>query len=183
MTDLGLGVTTDALAALLKHGPRDQVEADRDVEAFSILCDIVRSYCRREFVRGTRTVVLEGTWSSVVRLPETPVHDVTSVTAGGQLLPASAYTFTRAGRLVRPEGWGGPCTDVEVEYDAGFDEIPSDLAAVVITAGARLSLNPVGMQSLRIQWGDTVTQTWLPFTFSLVERAVLDKYRARTWPR
>jgi hypothetical protein len=176
-------VSHDALAALLKHGPRDQTEADRDVEAFAILCESCAAYCRRDIVRDTCTIILEGTWSSVVRPPETPVHDVTSVTAGGQHLPASSYTFTRAGRLVRPEGWGGPCTDVEVEYDAGSGEIPADLTAVLITAGARLSLNPVGMQSLRIQWGDTVTQTWLPFTFSLVERAVLDKYRARTWPR
>ena len=71
------------------------------------------------------TVVLDGTYSALLRLPNYPVTTLTSITAEGILVPSTDYLlYADAGMVRRTTGWGWGWTygGVTVVYSHGYAE-------------------------------------------------------------
>lgn len=75
----------------------------------------------------------------------------------------TVHGATRDGETIDPQGWdcrengvikGGPRTGkVVVDVTHGFDELPGDVAAIVLAVAARSQLAPDGMPTARVQVG------------------------------
>ena len=76
---------------------------------------------------------------------------------------SALHAATRDGETIDPQGWdcrengvvkGGPRTGkVVMDVTHGFDELPGDVAAIVLAVAARSQLAPDGMPTARVQVG------------------------------
>lgn len=90
----------------------------------------VRAYCGQQFSAGTSTVRL-GVRNRVVRLPQRPVVDVTTI----EDTDGNDVTFTWFfGEMVEVDGTAGW---VDVTYEHGYDDVPGDIVAVVCQIAGR----------------------------------------------
>lgn len=108
----------------------------------------IRRYTGQHFERAETTDRLR-IRSNLVRLPQRPVHDVTSVedTAGSPVL----FTWT-VGDLLQVganvidsfawEPWRNDLTYVDVTYDHGYDIIPADVARICAEIAASALSSP-----------------------------------------
>ena len=70
----------------------------------------------------TRTVTIDGIWGPELRLPQTPVRSVLSVSRGGMALSPASYAWNATGALLSAVGtWGGPWIRTTVEFVFGWD--------------------------------------------------------------
>lgn len=112
-------------------GDPDSPLADLAISAAS---EMVREYLH-QYVSLVEddTIVLTGTGTRALVLPEVPVVAVNSVTVGDDLLTADAYRVydgllwrvSSFGRTVWTQG-----VDITVDYDHGYAEIPADIRLV-----------------------------------------------------
>lgn len=118
-------------------------------------------------------VVLQGTWSKELILPQWPVLGVSSVKINNGVVAPGTWFLTGNGRLYRgylpifngPDDWGGdlflsswlgPISAVGVTYSHGFDLIPDDLKLLVLKVAARTLNNPSGSSGEHIgNYSDT----------------------------
>lgn len=103
------------------------------------------------------TVVLTGSWSGVLALPQLPVVGVASasVNTGGSIYEVPDFQLRPDGHLLfgaalealwgpdpdDAEGgraWGGPNSGVTVTYTHGFDPIPEDVKAATLFIACRI---------------------------------------------
>jgi hypothetical protein len=89
-------------------------------------------------------VVLDGSGSGVLLLPELPVTAVTAISVDGTALETTAWRWTRSGLLYRlgaayryGEPWVAGAANVAVTYSHGFDPLPDDLKDVVARIAGR----------------------------------------------
>lgn len=128
---------------------------------------LIRSYTKQQFAADTADEIVLRPVGTVLRLPQRPVTDVTSVVAlaasGGieVTLPIGTWTFdgidqvdiSPAGfswMINLPEAWddfGGPDT-YRVTYDHGYSAIPDDVIAVCCGMVLRLLTSPSQIEGL-----------------------------------
>lgn len=120
----------------------DASQAARAEKVLELVSGEVQAYCNAaQLSRVTADIVrLRGSWSKVIKVPGAPVHDIASVDVDDEII--TDFDFTRHGLLIAPDGWGGPRATVTVEYDHGFETVPSDVQSVVISRAMRMFVNP-----------------------------------------
>lgn len=118
----------------------------QSIVALEIATATIQGWTRRrlEFVEDD-TVLLAGTRSAELVLPEAPVVNVTAVELDGVAVAASSYQRTGA-VLHRSGGWGSPGGAVEVTYSHGYQPIPDDVRVVCLQMAARGLSNPLGIR-------------------------------------
>ena len=94
------------------------------------------AYFGRDILAGPRTYKEEGTGSTRVVLPDYPVTAVASVKVNGYVIPASVnylsgYRFDRHCVYLMGYGFTRGAL-VEIDYTAGFDEVPLDVEQVCV---------------------------------------------------
>ena len=95
-------------------------------------------------------IVLDGSGTNVLLLPETPVVAVSSIEVEGEALVVDDdFTWNRHGILSRwPRAtWGLTRAGVAVTYTHGYppDEVPGELKLVCLSVAARALENPTGV--------------------------------------
>lgn len=165
----------------------------------------VRAWTRQTIDLVTNdTVVLSGTWGSVLELPERPVVSVSSVSldgqtlvsgngydlAGGSLVAGVAVLEPLAGHVYGRQGatgasgssWGSPASSVAVTYTHGWATIPTVVKSATLAIAARMIGGNTGQVRQESIAGYSVTYANPGATTSLteVEQASL-RYLRRTW--
>lgn len=140
--------------------------------------------------------VLTGTWDNLLKLPQRPVISVSAVARrrGSETVDTedvAPYSLLRD-HLYRYGGWGGPEAIVTVTYTHGFEVIPDDVRATVLSMAARAyagfqatsagqsgSVVREKIVNYEVQYGETSTSTETSSSgVRADEQSVLDKYRA-----
>lgn len=145
--------------------------------ALSLASDAVRAYCRQSIDANTETITVQGSGSTLLLLPETPVTAVTEVKVDGETVAATLYSFTRYGALYRTSGlWPGITKSVEVTYTHGHEDIPGAVKAATLSVAARVLDSPAGIRQEAI---GAYSVTYTNGTPALLESetASLDPYR------
>lgn len=155
--------TLDDLAVYLGRELDDLTENRQAEQALDLVSAAVRAWCRRDFTQTTSTRRLPGVWGPTLDLPDGPVTAVTAVVLDDTTI--TDWTWNDRSQLIRhgyltatdPDrggaagghrgSWGGPQATVTVTYTHGYDPIPDDVRAAVLTATARSITNPVGVRS------------------------------------
>lgn len=116
--------------------------------ALSAASGLVRSYCRWRISEETATLVADGTGTDLLSLPTLRLTDVTAVRIDGELLDASAWSFSRNGQVRYVDGiWPRRFRAIEVDCTHGYAVTPDEIRAVVFALGARYYVNPQGLRS------------------------------------
>lgn len=165
--------TTDQLAEWMQTDPQSLPASAEAV--LGMVSDIVRAEARSTFTRSTSTATLypvpvgafPDPWR--VDLPKRPVVSVDSVTRDGK-----PVTY----RLVRDSLYVQGCEPVSVTFTAGYDPVPGDVLAVVLSAAQRVLSNPL---DLRQETVGSISVTYASETIgaslSPADRNLLAKYR------
>lgn len=116
----------------------------------------VRSYCGWHiFPRVKQEIILDGEGTSTILLPSLLVHDVEEVAirsrpstsqAGEEYEPIGEYEWSKIG-LLRRHGAGFPARyrSIRVVLDHGYEEVPADIAQVVIELALTALAAPAGI--------------------------------------
>lgn len=165
--------TADDLAARLGREltPEEQARADALLADASAL---IRAYTGQDFTLVVGDTIVLRPVGTVVRLPQRPVQQVTSVAAVSGtstipdvVLPVGSWTWDRIDKvdiwppdtswlLSLPETWidgWGDVNTYRIVYDHGYTEVPPDVVAVMCAMVLRTLLSPSmtpGMVSERI---------------------------------
>ncbi|MGW2425059.1 hypothetical protein ACWC0C_38455 [Streptomyces sp. NPDC001709] len=165
--------TADELAAWMQREP-DELPAGAAL-VLDTASAIVRAEARQRFTRGTTTVALAPR-ERVVRLPQRPVISVELVRVGARVLRPDEY------RVWRDELWSplAVTRPVVVTYTHGYETVPADVRAIVLTLAGRVLTNP---SDLRQESVGSVNVTYAAETIgaslSPIERDQLARYRPR----
>jgi hypothetical protein len=154
--------------------------------------DVIRSYCGWRLDRAVETLTVHGEPSTGypvtgrpaptghLLLPTLQLNAVLSVTVDGK--PFLWWRLNSAGVLWTAYGWGHR---VDVEADHGYDPVPGDIRAVVLSAATRMVVNPQGLRSVNL--GNYAEVYTVPaageatnLTLTSAERRILDRHRI--WP-
>lgn len=133
---------------------RDVTADEGAVIALDSACEIVRTVAEQSFdLVISDTIVLDGTGTDCLLLPELPVSAAgTVVLNGGTLVAGRDYMLASDGRLIRTAGtayttnwwtWSGPVwmqgrQNVTVTYDHGHGTVPSDVRMVALALADRI---------------------------------------------
>jgi hypothetical protein len=101
-------------------------------------CSICSTVAEQTFPEATTTIVLDGSGTDVLVLPDVPVSSVTSVSVGGSA--TTAYVQDN-GLLLKQSGtWSRGRRNVEVKYRHGYSSsaIPADVKMVALNVAGRL---------------------------------------------
>lgn len=173
----------DAFAAFLGREltPAGSGEpATSEEQALQIASDAVRSLLGYPVTREEELYVLDGTGSTVVRLPAFPLLAVSEVRVAGELLDDSAYAWSHAGWLTRTDGrtWGTLPRNIEVSATTGFDMVPPAITGVVLSLAARMVDGSAGIKQETIGSYSVTYQNPSP-TLQAGEIMALDHFRLR----
>ncbi|MEU0670359.1 hypothetical protein ABZ508_33350 [Streptomyces lavendulocolor] len=184
--------TVADLAAMLGRTftPVQEAQAQALIEQASA---VVRAHLRQDITRATSTVELPmrradpvlSRYGGVISLPQRPVVDVTAVSINGTA--TSDWWLDGAEVLVRSWAWLDPpaahqAPRVTVTYTHGYEEVPGDIAAVVLQAANRAIVNPAQIRSETVG-GESVTYLMpnggeaLGVLLSGLEKKALGRYR------
>jgi hypothetical protein len=176
----------------------------RGTAVVTAACDMVRTFTEQELypVVTGGTVVLDGTGTDTVLLPERPVSAAGTVLEGnGTLTLNSDYKLGDNGQLYRvpsvtDSGWGTEQLrtywwpgrqNITVTYDHGYSTVPADLKEVALGMAARLfvdepvssniseSEESLGQYSTRTRYSTNGAGV----DFSNTEKIVLNKYKQK----
>lgn len=142
----------------------------------------VIAYCEWHVApRRTETLILDGTGSRLLQLPSLKVNDVTTVRHLGETMDPDLYDWSATGQieLRNPQArWTDRYRGIEVEIDHGYEDIPSDLASVIVGLVVRAAASPMGETMIRV--GDRQSHYSRVGTMPLnAEYQVLERYRVR----
>lgn len=155
-------------------------------------CDMVRALTEQSFNRGTSTVVLDGTGTDALPLPELPVNSAGTVEVSGTAV--TDYVLKDNGLLIRkyptsgvvdywtetelPEVvWPAGRQNIEVTYVHGYadDDLPRDVRMVALSIASRLIVQGVAQQE---SLGEASVRYAVASTdLTAGEKAILRKYR------
>lgn len=184
--------TVADLATLLGRTftPEQELQAQALLDQAS---SVVRSYVRQDITRATTTATFTmrradpvlHRCAGAVTLPQRPVVDIDSV----KVNDVATTDWWQDGNdlLLRSAAWDQPPVanrppQVTVTYTHGWDEVPGDIAAIVLQAANRVIVNPSGIRSETVG-GESVTYLipavgeYLGVLLSRTEQKVLDRYR------
>lgn len=184
--------TVADLATLLGRTftPEQELQAQALLDQAS---SVVRSYVRQDITRATTTDTFTmrradpvlHRCAGAVTLPQRPVVDIDSVKVNG--IATTDWWQDGNDLLLRSAVWDQPPAanrppQVTVTYTHGWDEVPGDIAAIVLQAANRVIVNPSGIRSETVG-GESVTYLipavgeYLGVLLSRTEQRVLDRYR------
>jgi hypothetical protein len=134
----------------------------------------------------TEDVVLDGTTSTVLRLPTLHLTSLDTLTIGGVVIDVDdpyAVEWSEAGYLRRSGGFGTLLRGVVVGITHGYDAMPLDVQAVIDGLASRA----VFPSSPYVQVGQVRVATdasGMPIggTLTSVEQMTLDRYRLPPYP-
>lgn len=114
-----------------------------DVQALQAIAEataVIQNYCNQALLQvSTDVILLDGTGSTKLFLPELPVATITSVEVDDVLLLATDYSLAENGVLWRLYGpWPVGARNIEVTYTHGYATIPDELKGVCYRSAARL---------------------------------------------
>lgn len=124
-TFLGTTITPDDAQALL---------------AIEEATAVIKNYCNQEIEQVSDDVILlDGTGSTKLFLPELPVVSIASVEVDGVLLDPTYYALAENGVLWRKYGtWTVGACNIEITYTHGYSAIPEDVKGVCYRSASRL---------------------------------------------
>lgn len=171
-----------AFASVAELGTHLQTSIGVDKQASAQLAldmatGLIKADLGQQVDQVTETITLPADGSDVLLLPEIPVTAVASVTYDGAVLPATDYTWTRAGIITRAKGyfWEEPTT---VTYTHGYAaaDVPVALKALCLSVAARYFGNPKGYDS---KSGDNFAVSYYRSQGALsdAERRMLNPFR------
>jgi len=101
---------------------------------------VIKNYCNQEIEQvSDDTILLDGTGSTKLFLPNLPVSSITSVTVDGVLLDPTYYALAENGVLWRKYGtWTVGACNIEITYTHGYAAIPEDVKGVCYRSASRL---------------------------------------------
>lgn len=162
---------------------RDVAADDGALIAVDAACDICRTLAEQTFTEAIGgTVVLDGTGTDALLLPERPVTNAGTVTIEGTAV--TDYALKDNGVLLRGTAGGYPRPvwpygrqNVTVTYDHGYadDDLPRDVRVVALSIASRLIVQGVALQETL---GDaSVRYAVAASDLTNGERRILAKYR------
>jgi hypothetical protein len=167
----------------------------RVMQAVLVVSERVRSYVGWSLTRTQETVTVEGTRRQWLETGLRPLHAVASVTLDGRTLDPSQYRWNRRGRLWRACGWCDTWAPVAIDCDYGYEEVPTDIATVVLSAVRRWGANPDAIRTREVlaqrrsteggnergvEHRGSVTFAGDADGFTIGELVILNRYRRRT---
>ncbi len=101
---------------------------------------VIKNYCNQEIEQvELDTVLLDGSGTAKLFLPELPVNQIDSVFVDGTALDANGYALAENGILMRKFGvWTEGARNIEIVYTHGYATIPDDLKGVCYRSAARI---------------------------------------------
>lgn len=101
---------------------------------------VIKNYCNQDIEQvSDDTILVDGTGSPKLFLPELPVSSITSVKIDGVLLDPTCYALAENGVLWRKYGkWTVGAQNIEVTYTHGYASIPEDVKGVCYRSASRL---------------------------------------------
>lgn len=178
---------------LTDHLGKDVTSDDGALIAVDAACDIVRDVAEQTFNRGTSTVVLDGTGTDALMLPELPVVSVSSVaasdSAGSWTTAGTAdyslngdgvlFATNTAGTSSFGSTWAYGRQNYRVTYVHGYADadLPRSVRRVALEVASRLFLQG---PKLFESFGDVNVRYAAESTALMpTERLVLAKYRKK----
>lgn len=160
------------------HRP-EIVDDDAALMAVDAACATCRDFAGQLFNLVTdEEIVLDGTGTDALLLPQLPVLDVTAVTVGETALEADDYKLNGHGVLLRPGAtWPRLRQNVTVTYSHGYttNAMPREIRMVALTLAARLFTQ--GPAVFEVLGAYQVRYAGPPMDLTNGERAILRKYR------
>lgn len=148
-------------------------------------CDVVRSLTEQDVTLvEDDEIVLDGTATDALLLPQLPVVEVSEVSEDGDEVDAEDYVVNDAGVLLKPGGkWCQGRQNVAITYSHGFaydpdedvNEIPADLRMVALSIAQRLLRN-TDAKSLTLG-SYSISFATEKADIGTTEKLILDKYR------
>lgn len=131
------------------HRAGELDDDDLALVAVDSACEELRRLTGQNFNEGETTVLLDGSNTRSLILPQAPVSEIASVKVNDELVDAGDYVVTDGGVLRRVKvngtalsswstGWPWGAMNVEVAYSHGFDEVPRDLRMLALTLAGRI---------------------------------------------
>lgn len=138
-------------------------------------CDLIRNATGQKFEAGEETIVLDGTGTDAVVLPQVPVEAVTEAKNDGEAV--TDFMLTGAGLLLRksPNTWSPGRQKVQVKYAFGYAEIPADLKLLAITIAARVYQQ--GIVTAETVGMSQVTYATDSLSLTAGEKNILSRYK------
>lgn len=150
-----------------------------DSEAFQAALASARALCGWHIAPlVSHTVTLDGDGSRLLLLPTLRLVSVESVKNDGAIV--TGFEQSTSGMLRLSGGcWSRKLGGIEVTFMHGFDELPADIAGVVLSAASRpaADIQPVqqGIGPFTVSYGSW--QAGGPTVFSYDQQAVLARYK------
>lgn len=150
---------------------------------------LIRDYCHISFdFVADDVVVLDGTGSTALLLPEVPVSLVSEVRELGVVLDPDSYEWDQDGIITRLDwrvGWRRIKRAYQVIFDHGYAASPESVRAVCYRVAARGITNPGGLSQETVgrytaQYGFDATRL---LTLGDPDRRDLDPFRIEGRPK
>lgn len=136
-------VTAEEFASYLQRD-LDRATAELAIGGAS---GVVRNFCRWNVARESATFTLDAIGSTLLVLPTLKLVSVDEVRVGGDVLDASAYTWSQGGQLYAAGRWPVGHRLVEVDVVHGYEPVPDEVKLVTCALAARSMVNPEGLRS------------------------------------
>ncbi len=172
---------------------RDVTADDGALIAVDAACEIVRTIAGQTFNAVTADeIVLDGTGTDALLLPERPVTGVSAVkiddsavtdfvwSANGLLIRKSAnFTSSVWADCLPPSIWPVGRRNITVTYDHGYaaDDLPRSVRVVALQIAERLLVQGVA-QAENVN-GQAITYAAAATDLTAGERMILERFRAR----
>lgn len=190
--------TEEQVIARLKRRALPKVLTDEEAaEALDQAMGSVRGYCGWHVWPSREvTETIDGRGGDMVPVASLMVTDVTVVetrTPGDMSADAwsaaTGWDFSEGGWLLASGCWpDGPRT-IRATYTSGHDEVPDDIAAVLVGLAARTEKMPAGVssesaggESISYATYGTSTDSGQGGMLTTAERAILDRYSLENRP-
>jgi len=145
-------------------------------------CDMVRTLAEQSFNQATSTVVLDGSGTDALLLPELPVSSAGTVVVNGGTV--TDYVLNGNGVLFRGTAgvdprpvWPTGRQNIRVTYDHGYAEadLPRDVRMVALSIASRLVVQGVALEEnigpVRVKYAAAASD------LTNGEQRILRKYR------
>lgn len=120
-------------------------------------------------------IVLDGSGTTVLMLPEVPVSAVASVAIDGDALDTTEYEWSADGYVRRINGvWPANLRNIEVEYDHGYATIPTIVVSITAKLAARSLDTPLAVRQEAI---GAYSATYNAPGLQADELVLLDRFR------
>ena len=140
----------------------NQYAADpRLTPALEAISGLLRMACRWHIAPNLACAYVTGGGGKLIQLPALAVTAVEKVTEGGAILAPGQFEWRREGLLRRAQfrAWAPGWNSIRVEYKAGFDSVPAEIAEIVFSRVLGELSMPLGVKSesaggVSITYGD-----------------------------